>query len=62
MDMSMRLSKRIAALESRQVSGSVPEWVLQNCDWRRKLAQYKAILAGCQTRTLKPGLQSERLA
>ena len=40
--------RRVLALEARPVSSRVPatEWVLQNCDWRRKLAQYRAILEG----------------
>jgi|WetSurSiteA1Bulk_404760.scaffolds.fasta_scaffold773140_1 hypothetical protein len=48
MDHSKSLSKWVTALEARQVSSCVPaaEWVLQNCDWRRKLAQYRAILEG----------------
>jgi hypothetical protein len=48
MDFAKSLSKWVTALEARQVSSSdsATEWVLQNCDWRRKLAQYKAILVG----------------
>jgi hypothetical protein len=38
MDLSKSLSKWVTALEARQVSSSDldNEWVLQNCDWRRK--------------------------
>ena len=45
---AVNFEKRVLALEARQVSNSVPatEWVLQNCDWRRKLAQYKAMIEG----------------
>jgi hypothetical protein len=48
MGLPKSLNKRLIALEARHVSSSVPatEWILQNSDWRRKLAQYRAIIEG----------------
>jgi hypothetical protein len=48
MDLSKRLSKRLAALEARHVHSDAlgDRWPPMACDWKRRLAKYAAYFEG----------------